>query len=160
MKKYLWILLFVLFCGCTRVPEKLYNPTAIIRAELKDDKTIYTLHIKGIILNESDEKIFKNIEGTISLLSNDQPLTIIPFNVEQLLPFQKYELHAEKTLYEYEIKPILQLLRVSSEQLQVINEPVYTEEIQIYHKLVELNITKYETISIYNILRGIKNEGQ
>jgi hypothetical protein len=154
MKKLIAFTLLIIATGCTRVPERLYNPTAIIRAELQDEKTTYTVYIKGIVLNDHDEKIYKNMKGSITIQNNDRTLLTLPFELEQLLPFQKVEINTEKKASEYEISPLLSLLRVSPEQLRVISEPVFTEEIPINPKLITFTITSYETTSIFDIIRG------
>ncbi len=154
MKKIVVFALLLSIIGCSRVPERLYNPTAVIRADMEDNQTTYTVFLKGIVLNDSDERIYKNIKGSITIRSGERNLLTVPFEIEQLLPFQKLEITAEKKASEYEISPILALLRVSPEQLRVISEPVYTEEIPVTPKLVEFTITSYETTSIFDVIRG------
>jgi len=154
MKKIAVYLLLILAVGCSRVPERLYNPTAVIRAEMHDNQTSYTVYLKGIVLNDSDERIYKKIKGSITIRNNDRTLITMPFELEQLLPFQKVEITAEKTANEYEISPLLSLLRVSPEQLRVISEPVFTEEIPVSPRLVDFTITSYETTSIFDVIRG------
>lgn len=154
MKKIVVFVLLMSIIGCSRVPERLYNPTAVIRAEMLENQTAYTIYLKGIVLNDSDERIYKNIKGSITIRSGERNLLTVPFEIEQLLPFQKLEITAEKKASEYEISPILALLRVSPEQLRVISEPVYTEEIPVSPKLVEFTITSYETTSIFDVIRG------
>lgn len=154
MKKILVFSLLISIMGCSRVPERLYNPTAVIRAEMLDNQTAYTVYLKGIVLNDSDERIYKNIKGSITIRSGDRALLTVPFEMEQLLPFQKLEITAEKKTSENEIAPLLSLLRVSPEQLRVITEPVYTEEIPVNPKLVEFTINSYETTSIFDVIRG------
>ncbi len=154
MKKIVVFSLIISLIGCARVPERLYNPTAVIRAEMMENQTVYTVYLKGIVLNDSDERIYKNIKGSITIRSGERTLLTIPFETEQLLPFQKIEITAEKKTSEYEISPILSLLRVSPEQLRVIAEPVYTEEIPVNPKLVEFTISSYEITSIFDVIRG------
>lgn len=154
MKKIIIYALLISIIGCSRVPERLYNPTAVVRAEILDDQTTYTVYLKGIVLNDSDERIYKNIKGSITIRSGERNLLTLPFEMEQLLPFQKLEITAEKKTSEHEISPLLSLLRISPEQLRVITEPVYTEEIPVNPKLVEFTITSYETTSIFDVIRG------
>jgi len=95
MKKGILLLLILSISGCARVPDKLYNPTAVIKAEIRDNDIFYTIYLKGVIVNEHPERVFKKIRGTVTLKNEDRNIISLPFELPELLPLQKQAINAE-----------------------------------------------------------------
>lgn len=148
------ILCFIAMVGCTRLPEKLYQPTAVFKAEIQDNVTVYTMYVKGIILNEHTERFLKDIRGSIILRNGDVELITIPFEVPALLPLQKFTVNAEKSGTDRDMAAVLSFFRISPDQLAVSDGVAYTHENPIPPSSVEMKIISYETGNIMDIIKG------
>jgi hypothetical protein len=154
MNKITVIILLALMAGCSRVPDRLYNPTAVFRAEIKDNSMAYTIYIKGTLFNEQTEKIYKNIKGTIIISSNDRDILTIPFEVPVLMPLQKYTVNAEFSGNETDMSPVFALLQVNLDQLKISDQMAYSNEQPIKPDNIKLKIDSYSTENIIDIIKG------
>ncbi len=154
MKKGVLLLLALCISGCTKIPDRLYSPTAVIKAELRGSEIFYTVYLKGDIINDQTELVLKKIRGTVALKNSDQTVISLPFELPELLPLQKQTINAETGGNEREMAPIFALLRISPDQLRVDDQEAYTEEMPLSQKLIAFEITAYESANIFDIIEG------
>lgn len=154
MKKIALIVCFAALAGCTRVPDRLYNPTAVFKSEAKDNGTYYTMYIKGIIINELPETVFKNVRGTITIRNSSRDIIVLPFDVPQLLPLQKVTINTEKGGDEREMAPLFALFQINPEQMVPGQEASFTDERQVRNDSIKFEISSYETENIFDVIKG------
>lgn len=153
MKRYLVpILLALAIAGCTQAPDKLYQPKAIFKAEIKDNDVYYTFYVKGIVYNNNSERIFRNIKGEVRI-SNGKTLAVLPFEIPPLLPFQKYTLNVEKSGNESTMKPLLDMFRIDVDRLITGGYMSFSEEVDIPSGNFDFVILDYTTENIFDIIK-------
>jgi hypothetical protein len=162
MKKTVLFILIAAMTGCTKVPDRLYNPTAVFKSEVRDNEIQYTMYLKGIILNDHPETVLKNIRGTITIRNKQQDITLLPFEVPQLLPLQKFTINAEKSGTERDMAQLFALFQINPGQM-VANEgeqAAFTTEHPVRSDSINFEISSYEKENIFDIIKGKKDENK
>jgi len=154
MKKIALFICVAALAGCTKVPERLYNPVAVFKAEVKDGATYYTVYIKGIIINEHPETVLKNMRGTVTLRNGGRDVMALPFEVPQLLPLQKFTINTEKGGDDREMAPLFAMFQISPDQLVPGLEATYSDEKQVRNDSIKFEISSYETENIFDVIKG------
>ncbi|HPB83488.1 MAG TPA: hypothetical protein PK200_15720 [Spirochaetota bacterium] len=153
MKRYLVpIFLAFIIAGCTQAPDRLYHPKAIFKAEIKDNDVYYTFYVKGIVYNSNSERVFRDVKGEVRI-SSGKSVTVLPFEIPPLLPFQKYTLNVEKTGKENEMKPLLDLFRVDIDRLITGGYMNFSDEMDIPSGNFDFVIINYTTENIFDIIK-------
>lgn len=160
MKKIVLFILIAAMTGCTRVPDRFYNPTAVFKSEIKDNELQYTMFLKGIILNEHPETVLKNIRGTITIRNKQQDIIALPFEVPQLLPLQKYTVNVEKSGSERDMAQLFALFQINPQQMAAGEQSASTDEQPVRSESINFEITSYETQNIFDIIKGKKDENK
>lgn len=160
MKKTVLFILIAAMTGCTRVPDRFYNPTAVFKSEVKENELLYTMYLKGIILNEHPETVLKNIRGTITLRNKQQDIVTIPFDVPQLLPLQKFVINAEKSGSERDMAQLFALFQINPQQMAAGEQAAFTDEQPVRSEYINFEISSYETQNIFDIIKGKKDENK
>ncbi len=143
--------------GCSRVPNTLHNPKVYFKADIKDNDVYYTMFVKGIILNESSETVYRNIKGEISI-RNGSVLATVPFEIPQLLPFKRLTLNVEKSGTESQMKPLLTLFRVDADRLISGGALSFSEELDLKGENFRFSILSYESDNIIDIIKKGKSD--
>jgi hypothetical protein len=153
MKRIVLFILIAAMTGCTKIPDRFYNPTAVFKSEVKDNELQYTMYLKGIILNEHPETVLKNIRGTITIRNRQQDIITLPFEVPQLLPLQKFTISAEKSGTERDMAQLFALFQINPQQIAAGEQSASTDEQQVRSESINFEISSYETENIFDIMK-------
>lgn len=155
MKKIVCFILILCIWGCSRLPEKLESPRLVISYGIKNNREVFTVNLlAGLKNNESDRVLF-DVEGNVLFREGGgsiekTPLTVIPFHVVKIFPFETAIISLRATGTGENCRPLFDLFEISRDEI-VRNGR--SRDISIRNENVKLQIISYRYESIYSVLK-------